>query len=122
MISFALTAQLPSGKNQVGISTRGGRIRRFPNTRFTDWRRQAAKEMLTQVKATEKPLTGPLMMVVHYYPSDARVRDVPGMSDALLHLFEYSGLIKNDGQIQSLCWYTHPQQKVPHAWITLGNH
>lgn len=119
MITFSLTAQLPSDKNQVGITTRGGRVQRFPNKRFLEWRRQAAKEVMTQVPATGKLQTGPLYLVVDYVPSDARMRDVDGMLGALGHLCEYCGLIDNDGQIKSVNWLTLPQRTVPHTTIAL---
>lgn len=108
MMTFSLTAQLPSGKNQVGITTRDGRIRRFPNQRFTDWRRQAAKEVMTQVKAKEKPLRGRCHLQVHYTPADQRRRDLSGMLDALFHLCEYCGLLEDDNQIQTMTWWRLP--------------
>lgn len=119
MISFTLTASLPSGKNQVGIDTRNGRIRRFPNKRFTDWRRQAAKEVLTQVAAKEKPLIGPLHALIAYTPGDHRLRDVPGMMDALWHLFAYCGLLEDDGQIVMADWRTLPPSPAPRMRISL---
>lgn len=104
MISFSLTQQIPGGKNQIGISTRHGKVTRFPNQRFVLWRKQAALEVLAQVKAKDKPLTGPLNMRVSYCPHDERRRDLSGMLDALFHLFEYTGLIEDDAQIIGLDW------------------
>ena len=104
MISFTLTQQIPGGKNQIGISTRHGKVSRFPNQRFVLWRKQAALEVLAQVKAKEKPLVGPISMRVLYSPHDQRTRDLSGMLDALFHLAEYCGLIQDDGQIEDLIW------------------
>ena len=108
MISFTLTAQLPSGKNQIQRRTHHYYdrtvVQAYPNKRFKLWREHAANEVLTQVKAKDKPLTGPLVMNVQYVPQDKRTRDIPGMTDALFHLFEFCGLIEDDGQIQALSW------------------
>ena len=104
VISFSLSQQIPGGKNQIGISTRHGKVMRFPNRRFVLWRKEAALEVLTQVKVSEKPLKGSLAMTVQYVPQDQRTRDIPGMTDALCHLLEFCGLIEDDGQIQSLYW------------------
>ena len=119
MISFTLSAQLPSGKGQIRKTWANGRLVHYPQQRFTDWRRQAAKEVLTQVKVKDKPLRGALKMYVDYVPGDARVRDVDGMLGALGHLCEYCGLIENDGQIKNVDWESHVSRTVPHTAIIL---
>ena len=104
MISFCLSSQLPSGKGQIRKTWRKGRLVHYPQKRFSEWRKQAALEVLAKVKAKDKPLMGPLVMRVQYVPQDKRTRDIPGMTDALCHLLEFCGLIEDDGQIQSLYW------------------
>ena len=105
MICFVLSDQIPSGKNALLVTRQG---RHVPSRRFTEWRRQAAKEVLTQVTGTGKPLIGPCHLQVYYTPVDQRQRDVTGMLDALFHLFEYCGLIEHDGQIETLSWWRLP--------------
>jgi len=118
-ITFALSGALPSGKNQVGIDTRGGRVRRFPNKRFERWRQEAAITLLTQVRVDEKPLRGPLVARIMYNPGDRITRDLPGMMDALWHLAEYCGLVENDGQIRECYWTEGQRIRVPHVQVSL---
>ena len=106
MISFSLTAQLPSGKGQIRKTWRNGRLVHYPQKRFSEWRQQAAKEILVELKAQQKPIKGPLRMRVWYAPQDKRTRDIPGMADALFHLLEYCGVIEDDGQIDELEWFS----------------
>lgn len=114
MMTFSLTAQLPSGKNSVLVTRTGQRI---PSPRFVEWRRQAAKEVLTQVTATEKPLRGPCGLRVSYVPQDRRRRDVSGQLDCLFHLLEYCGLVQDDSQIHGVVWTR--DRDGPHTRIAL---
>lgn len=122
MISFALTGQLPSGKNALLVTRQG---RHVPSPRFVEWRRQAAKEVLTQVKASEKPLTGTCRLIVRYVPHDRRRRDVSGMLDGLFHLLEFCGILEDDSQVQNVDWRSEDNRKaanaVQHTTIYLWN-
>lgn len=100
-MTFTLTAQMPSGKNQVQITRTG---QHYPTARFVAWRRGAEAEVLRQVKPAEKPLTGRLALTVCYTPADRRVRDVSGLLDALFHLLARCGLLLDDGQIRDVTW------------------
>jgi len=119
MIRFTLTTQLPSGKGQIRKTWRKGKLVHCPQKRFTDWRRQAAKEILTQIRITDKPLTGPLAASVTYVPGDRRTRDIPGMVDALWHLLEFAGVVVDDGQIIDLTWATWPARPRPRVEVML---
>lgn len=107
---FRLTGQMPSGKNQVGITRTG---RRYPNKRFTLWREQA----LAQLDAPRYdyrqqgvcwPLETPIRLHCEYTPGDARTRDVPGILDALCHLIVKAGLLKDDGLVWDVEWNRKP--------------
>jgi len=89
---FCLIGQLPSGKNQVGISTSGGKIRRYPNARFVKWRTFSWEQIRGKRLAdglSWHTLELPASVVVDYWPGDLIGRDVPGMMDALCHLLEW---------------------------------
>ena len=97
MITLTLTGQMPSGKNAVNV-TRSGH--RYPNERFVAWREKAMWEVKIQLRGQE--LFSPdskVYMEMWYCPGDLRRRDVPGMEDALCHLFEKMGIVKDDCQI-----------------------
>lgn len=107
---LSLTAQIPSGKNQIQLSMRNGRILKYPNQRFVKWRECAALDIFVQrakwvgLLRQELPLRGPLAMHVKYGARDKRTRDISGMVDALFHLLTYAELIEDDGQIKTLTW------------------
>lgn len=109
-ILFSLHDQIPSGKNQIQLCVRRGRIHKYPNNRFVEWREKALVEISIQKMAWSKemkstlPLTGDLSMHVKYAARDKRTRDISGMVDALFHLIVLAGLIEDDGQIKRLTW------------------
>lgn len=120
MLTFTLSAQIPSGKNQVKETyTKSGKKVKYSDQRFKLWRKDAGNEILLQKSkwsvATKMslPLLGPLAMTVGYYPQDKTVRDLPGMLDAICHLLEYCELIENDKQIEDLHWTTLPFRAGP---------
>jgi len=119
MIRFSLTAPLPSGKNQVGIAWRNGKVIRYPNKRFVQWREQAGKELLAQVK-NRMPLMGTLHMSVSYWPPDRVRRDVPGMLDALFHLLEHCWIVKDDSQISDVQWVSEPYVRPAHPKMVIA--
>lgn len=117
MITFALQGILPSGKNAVK-NTRSGH--RYPSKRFVDWRTQALTELQRQCDGIPQPVRYRMKMSVAYVPGDKRVRDVAGMTDALCHLLERSGLIENDGLIRDITWEELPlDRKNARAVIVL---
>lgn len=106
MITFTLSGQLPSGKNAVMVTRTG---QRFPAPRFRRWREGALQDVLRQKRAHQRhgkyfPLTCPIKLVVNYTPGDRRIRDISGMTDAILHLLEKAALVENDGQVYELVW------------------
>lgn len=97
MLTFNLLGQMPSGKNSVN-TTRDGR--RYPNERFVLWREKAMWEVRMQIRGQQLfSLTSKIYMEAWYWPGDLRRRDVPGMEDALCHLFEKMGIVKDDALI-----------------------
>lgn len=104
-VEFRLSAQIPSGKNAIRETyIHGGKVR-YPNQRFTKWRKEAAVEIMQQKHTGPRwPLKGQLSATISYCPMDCRLRDVPGMMDALWHLLEHCGIVEDDGQLQDVTW------------------
>lgn len=99
MIEFTLLGQIPSGKNAIKITRTG---HRYPSKRFSNWRAMVA----FMVPSVKEPIDckGDLSITVIYYKGDLRRRDVPGMLDALFHLFEYRRLVIDDKHFVNVTW------------------
>lgn len=110
-MKFILTGPVVSGKNQIQISARHGRIHKYPNKRFTLWKDNATKQLNAQLKPNDGGFTGDVHLSVTYTPGDLIRRDVTGMLDALFHLLEHVGLVGNDNQIKCVFWRTEPLQR-----------
>jgi Holliday junction resolvase RusA-like endonuclease len=99
-VRFILKGQIPSGKNAMQVTRTG---HHYPLKRFTDWRSAAEVQIREQV-GFPKAQEGPCSAVFSYWAGDLRRRDVPGMIDALFHLFERLALVKDDSLIQNVRW------------------
>lgn len=116
---LALTGQLPSGKNQVQLLWRNGKVHKYPNTTFTNWRAVAHRQILEQLPVDSGPylvptqpnITIPVSLTCEYWPHDARTRDVSGMLDALFHLLVYAKVLKDDGLIYDVTWRRHEMHR-----------
>lgn len=118
-MTLYLTGQIPSGKNQV-LMTRDGR--KYPNARFKAWREEAARQLRGQ-RLRRTPYQHRLKIEVSYTPGDKRKRDVSGILDALFHLLERVGLVKDDSQFCDVQFWTMPvNPKLPGIWMTLAPH
>lgn len=114
MLTLVLTAQIPSGKNAIRETFVRGKKIRYPTARFKRWREQAAVEILQQRARwpvelkLSLPLRGRLVATIAYCEREpvpaGRVRDVPGMMDALWHLLDWVELVEDDGQIRDVTW------------------
>ncbi len=112
-LTFFLACQLPSGKNQVKITRTG---RRYPDKNFVHWRAKA----LAAIGGVPAPFPGPVQMIVHYVPGDRIRRDLPGLLDALCHLLERAGIVRDDAQVKSLVWQEYPvEPKHPRCRVSI---
>lgn len=113
-LCFTLWGQIPSGKNAVLITRTG---RRYPAKRFQAWRNEAMR----QLPPVAGPFVGPLHLIVDYVKGDLRRRDLPGMTDALLHLIEKAGYVLDDAQVVQQTWTPFPIDRTrPRCTITLS--
>ena len=102
MLNFTLKTQLKSGKNNMCISRYGNH---YPKPEFVEWRSRIISEISQQIDAI-KTLTEDLSIEILYIPQDKRRRDIPGMIDALFHVFEHMRLVKDDYQFKKVLFET----------------
>ena len=102
MLTLKIEGQIPSGKNAIQLRAakmKDGRnfIMKYPNKRFVAWRKEAVEQLTPQIPKDFKQIEEPVDVVINYYSSDKRKRDVPGMIDALWHLLEKGlEIVKDD--------------------------
>jgi Holliday junction resolvase RusA-like endonuclease len=119
LLTLTLLGQLPSGKNQVQLLWRNGKVMKYPNKTFTAWRQAAHVDILVQ-SLQHEPLTVPVHLTVRYTPGDARTRDVSGQLDALFHLLVYSKVLKDDGLVYDVTWRRQAMnRKSPQVVLTI---
>lgn len=102
-MQLTLTGQLVSGKNQVQLLWRNGKMIKYPNKAFKDWRAAAALQIRAQ-RASGETITKPVRLEVNYWPGDLRTRDISGQLDALFHLLVYANVLKDDGLVHDVVW------------------
>lgn len=111
-MKLILYGQLPSGKGQIRKTWANGKLIHYPQKRFTDWRKDALKQLDIQIDGpatrARLPLSDRLGMAVQYTPADKRTRDVSGLLDALFHLLGHAGIIEDDGLIRNVTWTEEP--------------
>ncbi len=118
-MTLYLNGQLPSGKNQVQMLWRNGKVHRYPNKTFTNWRASAHIEIMTQGRPA-KPIEHPVRLVVDYWPGNLIVRDVSGQLDAVFSLLVFSKILKDDGLVHDVVWNRHPlNRKEPKASLSI---
>jgi len=107
-----------SGKNSVKTTRTG---KRYPTERFVTWRnaalRQIAKQLNGHSHLNNQHVA--LRCDIRYWPNDKRVRDVPGMEDAIYHCLERAGVIANDGQIKHTSFTTEALQDEVRLIVSL---
>ena len=105
-LEFQLFGQMPSGKNQVKITRTG---HRYPDKRFVAWRKDALLQLQKPCEQYRQegvylPLGSTISLKCIYTPGDRRVRDVPGILDALCHLLMQANIVEDDGLIRNVEW------------------
>lgn len=100
---ISLTGQLVSGKNQVQLLFRNGKVMKYPNKVFKNWRNKAAKEIGEQFMGAPN-IEQPIRLTCNYWPGDRRTRDVSGQLDAIFHVLVHTQVIKDDGLIYDVVW------------------
>lgn len=116
-LTLLLTGQLPSGKNQVQLLFRNGKVQKYPNKKFKDWKARSYVQIMDLYR---KPITRPVHLTCTYTPGDLRTRDVSGQLDALFHLLVYAKVLKDDGLVHDVTWRRQPMdRKQPRITLNL---
>ena len=114
--SLIIKGQIRGGKNNM-IVTRNGL--HFPKKEWAKWRDDAVKQVLPQLKALIHPIEKPTNIRLDYYAGDNRRRDMPAIVDAIFHVLEKSGFVKDD----TLLWVAQSTRNLdkenPRAEITI---
>lgn len=92
---FNLAGQIPSGKNAIVITRTGLRI---PGKVFSKWKKEKLPFLKIQRarEGIKEAIAKPVDVMIKYIAGDRRRRDVPGMVDAIWHLFEKAEIITDD--------------------------
>jgi hypothetical protein len=109
-MTFRLSGQMPSGKNQVKTALVKGKVIRFPDKRFKAWREASLQQLNPQCdwQGNYLPIQTPVRLCCNYTPGDLRVRDVSGLLDALFYLIVKAGILVDDGQVYEVIWLRQP--------------
>ena len=119
---LTLRGQLCSGKNQIQMLWRNGRVHKYPNKTFTNWRSRSHIQIEEQqLPAVRTPtITVPVVLTCHYTPGDLRTRDITGQLDAIFHLLVYAKVLKDDGLVHESHWLRLPiNRKAPKVTLCI---
>jgi len=109
-MNLILKGQIRAGKNNVQVTRTG---HRYPTKTFKDWSTKAMLQIWEQIGYAHeiRPYDEPLAMTLDYWPGDARVRDIPAIVDALLHVLEAAGVVTNDKWVRRMKYAQHEIDK-----------
>jgi Holliday junction resolvase RusA-like endonuclease len=112
---------VPSGKNQVQLLWRNGKVMKYPNKTFMVWRRDMAYQIHQHIDwHLMEIITTPVRLTCVYTPGDLRTRDVSGQLDALFHLLVYAKVLKDDGLVHDVTWRRQAMnRKAPQVVLTI---
>ena len=117
---LTITGQIPSGKNQHQLLWCKGKVVKYPNQRFKDWRKDAARQVCMQAGYDREAHMTPVSLRCEYWPGDHRTRDVSGMLDAIFYLLVYCELLHDDGLIYDVVWKRMAVSKFPKVCLEIG--
>lgn len=107
----------------MAVETRSGR--RCPTQGWAAWRTAMVREVVAYVGSLSPadrarlPIDVPCKCTLVYYHGDRRRRDLPGMRDALYHVFERAGLVQDDSLFVAEEGATGVQRKMPYVWVRI---
>ena len=111
--SITIKGQIRGGKNGIKITKKG---KRYPCAKWAKWRDDAVSQVLGQVIC--EAITKPTNIRLDYWAGDKRRRDMPAVIDAIFHVLEKAGVVKDD----TLLWVSESSRNYdngnPHAKIT----
>ena len=113
-VRITLTGQVRGGKNNMGVTKTGIH---YPKPEWARWR----DAMLTQVQRqfSGDPIECECKAVIRYWAGDRKRRDIPAILDAIWHVLERSGIVKDDALIKSVEFHGLYDKENPKAVIVL---
>jgi len=111
------TGQIRGGKNNMVVMRTG---HRFPKPEWAKWRDASVREIKGQLPPGFRPIEIPTDIRMDYIASDKRRRDMPAIIDAIFHVLEKAGVVKDD----TLLWIAEStrgySKESPSATITFN--
>jgi len=92
-INLLMIGQIRGGKNNM-VVTRSGL--HFPKKEWAKWRDEKVAEIKGQLPQDWEPISAPCNMNLFYVSGDKRRRDQPAIIDAIFHVLEKAGVVKDD--------------------------
>ena len=86
-----LKGQVRGGKNGMGVTRTG---RHYAKPTFARWRDDAVRQIHEQFIG--EPIAVPCNVRLDYVAGDKRRRDMPAVLDAVWHVLEKAGVVKDD--------------------------
>lgn len=93
IFSITISGQCPSGKNAMKVTRTG---HHYAGARFRAWRACAMEAIRNQLPKSFQTIKVPVNVRIDYVAGDKRRRDQPGIQDAIWHVLEKSGVVKDD--------------------------
>lgn len=90
MNKIIITGNCPSKKNSKIISCRGVRPLLFPSSKYTDWHKDASRQLIGQKQINSTKLT------VTFFAGDNRKFDLSNKFESIADLLVDNGLLKDD--------------------------
>jgi len=97
-MKFEIKGQISGGKNNMGVTASG---RHYPKKGFSKWRLEAEWQLKAQLKKMKdfEMIDQPVNMTLNYTAGDLRRRDATAVLDAVFHVLERMGIVKDDSLI-----------------------
>lgn len=90
---ITISGQVMGGKNNM-VVTRSGL--HFPKKSWAKWRDEKVTEVQAQLPRGWEPISEPTEIHLEYIAGDRRRRDQPAIIDAIFHVLEKAGVVRDD--------------------------
>ena len=121
-LTFTLHGQVLSGKNHMQIGRDG---RHYPTKRWAAWRDEAVSSIQIDFRmqgnwdGITNAVAIPCKATIIFTHADRRRRDVAGLIDALSHVLERAGVIKDDSLLVDWDIHTVPEPNKAKAGVEI---
>ena len=115
---FIFIGQIRGGKNNIQITRTG---HRFPTRAWSKWLADTLPSIEAQRlnQHIKEPMLYKMDLRVEYYSEDNRRRDCTALLDAIFHVFEKAGIVKDDAQFKIIHWTDYGKRPGQNAHATV---